>query len=309
MSSRKQPAARAGAGGPPAKPEKREGLADKERVTVTPRKREDSGGAAGEGGSPVGRGLAIVPLASPIAGRARPARDTGTDAARRVLAAYLALSPREQHFVRTALGLPEPAPPAVPHVEIGSLETEGTALHALQPLFSAIVVLKGASLHADKEMTAIQNIVNVLADIGMGAPCIPDPRKEVEEAFRYGRTRSRGLNRLFLKVLKLKSGEVRRPHDSSVPSIIPLSMRDFAFYRTGSCKNRDCSMEVTLDTLTGFDLDHRDPLDKKKDPSKCVDDPLESAIQEWAKCDLFCANCHRKRTTDGGHAMLEPRGK
>lgn len=47
-----------------------------------------------------------------------------------------------------------------------------------------------------------------------------------------------------------------------------------------------------------MDFDHRDGSSKKKNVSQIVDHSLKQALEEIAKCDLVCSNCHRQRTHD-----------
>jgi len=47
-----------------------------------------------------------------------------------------------------------------------------------------------------------------------------------------------------------------------------------------------------------LDFDHRDPAQKSRDVSWLVKQPrsLDTILLEIAKCDVRCANCHRRRT-------------
>jgi len=45
-----------------------------------------------------------------------------------------------------------------------------------------------------------------------------------------------------------------------------------------------------------MDFDHRPGAGKKRDVSRCIS--VSMAAEEIKKCDLVCANCHRKRTHD-----------
>jgi hypothetical protein len=67
-------------------------------------------------------------------------------------------------------------------------------------------------------------------------------------------------------------------------------MRDF--FRNAECL--DCG---TRDFAV-LELDHRDPQRKRDDVSNLVRAPHSWATvaKEIAKCDVVCANCHRKRT-------------
>ena len=49
-----------------------------------------------------------------------------------------------------------------------------------------------------------------------------------------------------------------------------------------------------------MDLDHRDPSTKLYAPAKLITlGSMKKAIEEVAKCDVVCANCHRERTHSG----------
>ena len=45
-----------------------------------------------------------------------------------------------------------------------------------------------------------------------------------------------------------------------------------------------------------MDLDHREPARKYKSVSAMQKYPLEMVMDEVAKCDVVCSNCHRERT-------------
>jgi len=45
-----------------------------------------------------------------------------------------------------------------------------------------------------------------------------------------------------------------------------------------------------------MDLDHRDPKSKHKSVSAMLRYPIEKVVEEVAKCDVVCSNCHRERT-------------
>lgn len=55
----------------------------------------------------------------------------------------------------------------------------------------------------------------------------------------------------------------------------------------------DCGLAVTTDNLVVFDFDHRDPRTKRSLVSRTAPSRL---VEEMAKCDLRCANCHRLKT-------------
>jgi hypothetical protein len=45
-----------------------------------------------------------------------------------------------------------------------------------------------------------------------------------------------------------------------------------------------------------LDLDHRDPAEKKFQPASLSVVAWDKLFAEVAKCDVRCANCHRRRT-------------
>ena len=45
-----------------------------------------------------------------------------------------------------------------------------------------------------------------------------------------------------------------------------------------------------------MDFDHRDPETKTKNISRMLTTSVKTIMDEVAKCDLVCANCHRERT-------------
>ncbi len=62
-------------------------------------------------------------------------------------------------------------------------------------------------------------------------------------------------------------------------------------------RNAEC-MDCGLRDFAVQDLDHREPLEKRDNISTLVRQPFSWSLiaKEIAKCDVVCANCHRKRT-------------
>jgi hypothetical protein len=61
----------------------------------------------------------------------------------------------------------------------------------------------------------------------------------------------------------------------------------------------DCGQKYPSYVL---DLDHRDPNEKKFTPSRLAkNNSWQQMMDELAKCDVVCANCHRIRTHDKNH--------
>jgi len=51
-----------------------------------------------------------------------------------------------------------------------------------------------------------------------------------------------------------------------------------------------------------MDFDHRDPSQKVFEPARLTrQGSWDKMIEEIAKCDVVCANCHRERTHQRGH--------
>ena len=54
-----------------------------------------------------------------------------------------------------------------------------------------------------------------------------------------------------------------------------------------------------------LDLDHRDPNDKVCTPSQLANgNSWAKMLEEIKKCDVVCANCHRKRTHESNHYIF-----
>ncbi len=67
-------------------------------------------------------------------------------------------------------------------------------------------------------------------------------------------------------------------------------------------KCMDCSLLITHNTMSVFEMDHRDPALKLFEVSYTRSrDRTPQAIEDEAlKCDMVCANCHRIRTATNG---------
>jgi hypothetical protein len=55
-----------------------------------------------------------------------------------------------------------------------------------------------------------------------------------------------------------------------------------------------------------LEFDHRDPAEKQGAISRMVADRcgIDKISAEVEKCDVRCANCHRRRSQDEGHASI-----
>ncbi len=70
----------------------------------------------------------------------------------------------------------------------------------------------------------------------------------------------------------------------------------------GSCM--DCGLTIDERTVICIDCDHRDPSQKSFTISYEIGrKSTEQIIEELAKCDAICRNCHALRTHDKGHHM------
>jgi hypothetical protein len=68
--------------------------------------------------------------------------------------------------------------------------------------------------------------------------------------------------------------------------------RMWEFFRNAEC------MDCGIRDFAVLELDHREPLDKRDDVSTLIRRRHSWSLisKEIAKCDVVCANCHRKRT-------------
>jgi hypothetical protein len=72
---------------------------------------------------------------------------------------------------------------------------------------------------------------------------------------------------------------------------------------------REKCAECGLNDLAALEFDHRDPAHKRRDISTMLRRALSwsAILTEINKCDLVCANCHRRRTAlQFGRHKLEP---
>lgn len=74
----------------------------------------------------------------------------------------------------------------------------------------------------------------------------------------------------------------------------------------GQCA--DCGLIITERTVIVIDWDHRDPTQKSFTIAKQKHNhTIDELINEMAKCDAVCANCHRYRTHDKQQHRSKPR--
>ena len=83
------------------------------------------------------------------------------------------------------------------------------------------------------------------------------------------------------------------------PAIVRYSRRkhiySIKFARVGCM---DCLLLVTEDTMSVFEMDHRDPTQKVFEINHhwATNRTAKEIDDEALKCDMVCANCHRMRT-------------
>jgi hypothetical protein len=72
--------------------------------------------------------------------------------------------------------------------------------------------------------------------------------------------------------------------------------------RRGSCM--DCGLVINERTIVCIDFDHRDPQLKSFTISQKMGRAhVSDLIEEMAKCDAVCRNCHAIRTHQGKHYL------
>lgn len=72
--------------------------------------------------------------------------------------------------------------------------------------------------------------------------------------------------------------------------------------RRGSCL--DCGLIIDERTIVCIDFDHRDPAEKSFTISYMMGRVhISDMIEEMAKCDAVCRNCHALRTHAGQHHL------
>lgn len=81
---------------------------------------------------------------------------------------------------------------------------------------------------------------------------------------------------------------------------------DHAKRARGACR---CGFPAIPENLCALDWAHRNPDEKLYNPSQMRTMSDEAYFAEIAKCDLICANCHRKETEAQHKAGLIRRGR
>jgi hypothetical protein len=92
------------------------------------------------------------------------------------------------------------------------------------------------------------------------------------------------------------------------PKMLPLRVRNRETVREeklrrGACM--DCGLVINERTIVCIDFDHRDPQLKSFQISDMIGRVKCSVlIEEMAKCDAVCRNCHALRTHDLQHHLV-----
>jgi hypothetical protein len=114
----------------------------------------------------------------------------------------------------------------------------------------------------------------------------------------YQRHRKKGENCIICKSAEAKNKRERykpNPKSRAVTRVQGRKMIIEEKLRRGACM--DCQLVVTRENYFVFDFDHRDPQKKSfAISSKARDVAFQTLRDEFDKCDLVCANCHRFRT-------------
>ena len=112
----------------------------------------------------------------------------------------------------------------------------------------------------------------------------------------YQRHRKNGENCITCKTAEAKYKRERyKPKGRAVTRVEGRKMIISEKLRRRACM--DCELLVTQENCCVFDFDHREPKDKSFAISaKARDVAFQTLQDEFDKCDLVCANCHRLRT-------------
>ena len=92
------------------------------------------------------------------------------------------------------------------------------------------------------------------------------------------------------------------------PKMLPMAVRNRETVREeklrrGACM--DCGLIINERTIVCIDFDHRDPQLKSFQISNMMGRVKCSVlIEEMAKCDAVCRNCHALRTHDQQHHLV-----
>ena len=87
------------------------------------------------------------------------------------------------------------------------------------------------------------------------------------------------------------------------PAVIRYNKREHIYkIKMARVGCMDCGLLITHDTISVFEMDHRDPALKlfEVSYSKSKGQTAEAIDDEALKCDMVCANHHRMRTTKNG---------
>lgn len=120
--------------------------------------------------------------------------------------------------------------------------------------------------------------------------------RQREERLAAERAQAERISEARLKQQK-SPAQVRRDYRGAARKMLAL-------LKKGPCS--DCGNYYPPEAM---DFDHRDPELKLVAVSKAIKLGINRLVEEAAKCDLVCSNCHRVRTArrrDGLPAVLPP---
>jgi hypothetical protein len=69
-----------------------------------------------------------------------------------------------------------------------------------------------------------------------------------------------------------------------------------------------CGLNCTIENLTFFDFDHKDPLTKKGRVGSMISRARQVIAEEIEKCQLLCKKCHKTRTAFENHYLVRRDG-
>jgi hypothetical protein len=118
------------------------------------------------------------------------------------------------------------------------------------------------------------------------------PCRVIERAQRY--STGKEAEAIYQKSYRLLYPERRKKTENNNMRRRRANFRNFLNEK----KNRPCLDCDQLFPPCAMDFDHRDRATKKFNVSEAGDKPSKDLLEEIEKCDVVCANCHRKREFD-----------
>lgn len=111
----------------------------------------------------------------------------------------------------------------------------------------------------------------------------------------YGRL-YREKNRDKFRQYRRKAYRKARFEDQSIPLEETLTQKERARDFLGQYLKQHSCVDCHEDDVVVLEFDHRDPFEKLFNISRMKNGSLEALKEELKKCDVVCANCHRRRT-------------